>query len=124
MMTSASDTLLSNASTPPSRHAISPGKMKPRNVEASSAGIANTTSNAIHVGNRKICSTRPVMGHIFTYHVSQQHQMLVEGVTKCLRSTRHGSWHRVDVSAIVMTDVPVDDRNHLPRRHACRRSLF
>src|SRR5665213_1840280 len=68
MMTTASDNLLSYASTPPSKQAISPGKMNPRNVDASSAGIANTTSNAIHVGSRRICSTRPLMGNIFTYH--------------------------------------------------------
>src|SRR5665213_1867774 len=123
-MTTASDNLLSDASTPPSRHAISPGKIKPRKVDASSAGIANTTSNAIQLGNRKICSTRLVMGtssRITRHTVTTQHRKCA---TKCPRRTRHGSWHHEDVSVIVVFDVPVADRNHLPRRHECRRRLY
>src|SRR5690348_6789841 len=44
--------------------------MKPRNVEASSAGSANTMSNASHVGRCKICSTSPSMGNILTHCTS------------------------------------------------------
>src|SRR5690348_1652015 len=121
-MTSGSDNLLSNASTPPSRHAISPGKMNPRKVEASSAGIANTISKATHGGRVKICSTTPFMGNILTHYVSRcssrhgHDDEKVEqrrGMVTLRNAISMSSWYATS---------PVVDRNHLPRRHVCRQN--
>src|SRR5450755_2586960 len=94
--------------------------MKPRNVEDSSSGIANTTSNATHAGSCKMCSTRPLMPNIFTHHRSQECRSDTNACptfTKCLRTMRHGSWHHVDVSVIVVS-TSGRRSDYLPRRHA------
>jgi hypothetical protein len=64
-ITAHSGTVPREAATPPKMTAISPGKTKPTNAEASSAGKANTSARTSQPGSDKIRSvtlvTRPTV---------------------------------------------------------------
>jgi hypothetical protein len=55
-ITAHSGTVPREAATPPQMTAILPGKMKPRNAEASSAGKGNTSARTSHPGSDKMRS--------------------------------------------------------------------
>src|SRR5438067_11998980 len=58
--TAAIGNLPSDAMTPPRMTAISPGKTKPTNADASSAGNENTSNSATHGGSVRIASDNAV----------------------------------------------------------------
>src|SRR6266542_1318996 len=58
-ITAHSGTVPRDAATPPKMTAISPGKTKPTNAEASSAGKANTSTRTSHPGSDRIRSVTP-----------------------------------------------------------------
>src|SRR5438270_7608326 len=64
-ITAHSGTVLRDAATPPKMTAISPGKTKPTNAEASSAGKANTSTRTSQPGSDRMRSvtlvTRPTV---------------------------------------------------------------
>src|SRR5215831_14957508 len=58
-ITAHSGTMPRDAATPPKMTAISPGKTKPTNADASSAGKANTSTRTSHPGSDKVRSVTP-----------------------------------------------------------------
>ncbi len=59
-ITAHSGTIPREAATPPRMTAISPGKTKPTNAEASSAGKANTSARTSQPGSDRMRSVTPV----------------------------------------------------------------